>query len=229
MYQKYAEAQGWRIEILDDSSTDLGGLKEIVFSIEGEGVFHKLRFESGGHRVQRVPETETQGRIHTSACTVAVLPEPEEVEIVIKPEDLRVDTCRAGGPGGQKVNKTSSAVRLTHIPTGIVVHCQDDKSQHKNRSKAMKILRTRLFDMEQAKQQAERSEMRRSQIGSGDRSERIRTYNFPQNRITDHRIHRNFTLLTAIDGDIGDLIDALIQAYKTERLAEIQKNGANLG
>ena len=222
MYQRYAEARRWRFELLSASETDLGGFKEAVVSVEGDGVFDALRFESGGHRVQRVPETEAGGRIHTSACTVAVLPEPEEVEIDLDPEDLKIDTFRASGPGGQKVNKTSSAVRMTHLPTGLVVSCQDEKSQHKNRSKALKIMKSRLFELEQKKKQQERSDQRRTQIGSGDRSERVRTYNFPQNRVTDHRIKKNFSLQTVIAGDLADVVDALTGALRAERLSQME-------
>jgi peptide chain release factor 1 len=222
MYQRFAESRGWRMEVLTSHPTDLGGFKEIIVSVEGEGVFRGLRFESGGHRVQRVPETEAGGRIHTSACTVAVLPEPEEVEINLKTEDLKIDTFRASGTGGQKVNKTSSAVRMTHIPTGIVVSCQDEKSQHKNRSKALKIMKSRLFEVEQKKKASERSEKRRSLIGSGDRSERIRTFNYPQNRVTDHRIKKNFSLQAVIAGDLTALVAALEEANRAQRLAQLE-------
>ena len=197
----------------------MGGLKEVVFSITGDGAFHALQFESGGHRVQRVPSTETQGRVHTSAATVAVLPEADEVEITIRPEDLQVDTMRAGGPGGQKVNKTESAVRLTHLPTGIVVKCQDEKSQHKNRAKAMRVLRSRILEAQTMKLQNERAEVRRTLVGSGDRSERIRTYNFPQHRMTDHRCKLTiYTLDRIMMGDMGELITALLAFDRDERL-----------
>ncbi|MHC5037773.1 MAG: peptide chain release factor 1 [Planctomycetota bacterium] len=226
MYQHYAELEGWRVEILSSHTTDLGGFKEVVLSFEGEDVYRRLRFESGGHRVQRVPETEAGGRIHTSACTVAVLPEPKEVEINLHVEDLKVDTFRASGPGGQKVNKTSSAVRMTHLPSGLVVSCQDEKSQHKNRAKAMKIMKSRLFELEQQKMADERSETRRTQIGSGDRSERVRTYNFPQNRVTDHRLKQNFSLQTIMAGDLGSLLEGLEALARAERLAQLEKESA---
>lgn len=219
MYMRYCEVQGWKVELLEFSATELGGIKECVCSISGEGAFHQLQFESGGHRVQRVPETETQGRVHTSAATVAVLPEATDVEIDIKPEDLQIDTMRAGGPGGQKVNKTESAVRMTHIPTGIVVKIQDEKSQHKNRAKALRVLKSRVLEAEQAAANAERDEARRTLVGSGDRSQRIRTYNFPQNRVTDHRcglsIHK---LDRIIAGEMRELIDGLLEFDRQERL-----------
>jgi peptide chain release factor 1 len=219
MYTKYAETRGWKCETIDFSASDMGGFKDITFSISGEGCFHELQFESGGHRVQRVPETETQGRIHTSAATVAVMPEATDVEIDIKTEDLQIDTMRAGGPGGQKVNKTESAVRITHIPSGIVVKCQDEKSQHKNRASAMRVLRSRLFDFEKAKVDSARAEQRRTLIGSGDRSQRIRTYNFPQNRITDHRIGLTIHKLDKVmTGEMDDLIKELLEFDRQERL-----------
>jgi peptide chain release factor 1 len=219
MYQRYVELKRWKFEVLDVSRSEIGGFKEITFSVSGEGAFHHLQFESGGHRVQRVPETETQGRIHTSAATVAVLPEATEVEIVIRDEDVQVDTMRASGPGGQKVNKTESAVRLTHLPTGVVVKCQDEKSQHKNKAKAMRVLRSRVLEAEKARTQKERAEHRRTLIGSGDRSQRIRTYNFPQNRVTDHRINLTlYKLDQTMQGNIDELIDALLEFDRQERL-----------
>ena len=217
MYSRYADAQGWKVEVMDGSATELGGYKEIVFSVIGEGVYERLRWESGVHRVQRVPATEAQGRIHTSAVTVAVLPEMEETEIDIRPEDLRIDVMRAGGPGGQCVNTTDSAVRITHIPTGLVVHCQDEKSQIKNKAKALRILRARLYELEESKRQAERAADRKSQVGSGDRSERIRTYNFPQNRLTDHRVDLTlYKLDLCMEGEIGEIIDALVLSAREE-------------
>jgi len=225
MYTKYAESRGWKHEIIDFSANDMGGFKDITFSISGEGCFHELQFESGGHRVQRVPETETQGRIHTSAATVAVMPEASDVEIDIKPEDLQIDTMRAGGPGGQKVNKTESAVRITHLPSGIVVKCQDEKSQHKNRASAMRVLRSRLFDYEKEKVDSARAEQRRTLIGSGDRSQRIRTYNFPQNRITDHRIGLTIHKLDkVVAGEMDELIQELLEFDRQERLAGNQQD-----
>jgi peptide chain release factor 1 len=215
MYSYFAESRRWKIEVMDASGTELGGYREIVFSVSGDAVYECLRWESGVHRVQRVPATEASGRIHTSAVTVAVLPEMEETEVEISEKDLRIDVMRSSGPGGQSVNTTDSAVRITHIPTGIVVHCQDEKSQIKNKSKAMRILRARLFELEDSKRQAERAAERRSMVGSGDRSERIRTYNFPQNRITDHRINLTlYKLDLAMEGDIGELVDALVRAAR---------------
>ncbi|MBW3538690.1 MAG: peptide chain release factor 1 [Planctomycetes bacterium] len=219
MYQKLAENRGWKFEVLDASPTELGGFKDVVVSIAGEGAFHQLQFESGGHRVQRVPETEAQGRIHTSAATVAVLPEASDVEVDIRDDDLVIDTMRAGGPGGQKVNKTESAVRITHLPTGIVVKIQDEKSQHKNRAKAMRVLRSRLLEQKEAEAAAQRSNVRRTLIGTGDRSQRIRTYNFPQGRVTDHRIGLTLHRLDQImQGELDELIDALVEFDRQERL-----------
>jgi peptide chain release factor 1 len=210
MYSRFAENRGWKFEIMNSNETELGGIKEIVFSISGGNVYENLRYESGVHRVQRVPSTEASGRIHTSAVTVAVLPEADETEIDIKPEDLRIDVMRAGGPGGQCVNTTDSAVRITHIPSGIVVHCQDEKSQIKNKAKAMRILRARVYEMEAAKAHAERAEARKTQVGSGDRSERIRTYNFPDNRVTDHRIGLTlYKLDRVMQGEVEEVFDAL--------------------
>jgi peptide chain release factor 1 len=219
MYSRYIENRGWKMELLDSSPAERGGFKEITFSVTGQGAFHELQFESGGHRVQRVPETEAQGRIHTSAATVAVLPEATAVEIDIKDEDLQVDTMRAGGPGGQKVNKTESAVRITHLPTGIVVKMQDEKSQHKNRAKAMRILRSRLLEAKQREAAEQRAAQRRTLIGSGDRSERIRTYNFPQGRVTDHRIGLTlYKLDQVMAGHIDELVQALLEFDRQERL-----------
>ncbi|MAX37319.1 MAG: peptide chain release factor 1 [Gimesia sp.] len=220
MYMHYVEAQrGWKTEVLNLSATELGGIKEVTYSIAGEGAYHRLQFESGGHRVQRVPETETQGRVHTSAATVAVLPEASEIEVEIKPDDIRLDTFHASGPGGQKVNKTESAVRITHLPTGTVVQCQDEKSQHKNKSKAMRVLRSRVLEQMQQKAADERADQRRTLIGSGDRSQRIRTYNFPQGRVTDHRINISLYKIDQImQGDLDDLINALLQFDREERL-----------
>jgi len=219
MYTRYAESKGWKYEIMSSNETELGGYKEITFSISGKYVYGSLRYESGVHRVQRVPATEASGRIQTSAATVAVLPEAEETEINIRQEDLRIDVMRAGGPGGQCVNTTDSAVRLTHIPTGIVVIQQDEKSQIKNKAKAMRVLRTRLFELEEGKKNAERAADRKSQVGSGDRSERIRTYNFPQNRLTDHRINLTLYKLDAVmQGDLNELVESLAIAAREEQL-----------
>ena len=219
MYARYAETKGWKFEIMNSSDTELGGIKEIVFSISGNNVYENLRYESGVHRVQRIPETEASGRIHTSAVTVAVLPEADETEIDIKQEDLRIDVMRAGGPGGQSVNTTDSAVRIIHLPTGITVQCQDEKSQIKNKAKAMRILRARIYEAEEAKAAAQRSEARKNQVGSGDRSQRIRTYNFPQNRLTDHRINLTLYKLDLImQGDTAELFDALKLSAKEELL-----------
>ncbi len=224
MYQKFASQQGWRFDVMEISETGIGGYKEAAANISGLEVFAKLKFESGVHRVQRVPDTETGGRIHTSAATVAVLPEAEEVDIEIRETDLRIDIFRSSGPGGQSVNTTDSAIRITHIPTGIVVSQQDEKSQHKNRAKAMKILRSRLYDAERAKQNAERAASRKGQVGSGDRSERIRTYNFPQGRVTDHRINLTLYKLDKIliGESLNEIIDALMAEEQAERLAEGQ-------
>ena len=221
MYTHYAEAMKWKVEIMSQNETGIGGIKEIVVSMSGKDVYGSLRYESGVHRVQRVPETESGGRIHTSAITVAVLPEAEETDIQINQEDLKIDVMRAGGPGGQCVNTTDSAVRITHIPTGIVVIQQDEKSQIKNKAKALRVLRARLFELEETRKQKERAEARKNQVGSGDRSERIRTYNFPQNRVTDHRINLTlYKLDTIMDGDMTELIDALKLAAGEEALKE---------
>ncbi len=221
MYTRFAEIKGWRTEIMESNLTDLGGVKEVVFLIEGRGAYSQLKFESGVHRVQRVPSTESGGRIHTSAATVAVLPEAEEVEVDINPNELRIDVFCSTGPGGQSVNTTQSAVRITHLPSGIVVSCQDEKSQHKNKEKAMRVMRARLLDQAQQEQQQEMASARKSQVGSGDRSERIRTYNFPQNRVTDHRIgltlHR---LQDVLMGSLQDIVDALITTDQAERLQQ---------
>lgn len=226
MYQRYAATRGWRVEVLSATESGVGGYKEIQANVSGDNVFGRLKFESGVHRVQRVPETETQGRIHTSAATVAVLPEPEDVDIEINEADLRVDVFRASGPGGQSVNTTDSAVRITHIPTGVVVSQQDEKSQHKNRAKAMKVLRARLYEAERLRMHEERAAERKGQVGSGDRSERIRTYNFPQGRVTDHRI--NLTLykldkMMAGEGAVDEMIDALILEDQTAQLASMEE------
>jgi peptide chain release factor 1 len=219
MYAKFAETNRWRVEVVSENPTGLGGLKEIIALVEGKGVFSRLKYESGVHRVQRVPVTESSGRIHTSAVTVAVLPEADEVEIEINPNDLRIDVYRSSGPGGQSVNTTDSAVRITHLPTGMVVTCQDEKSQHKNKAKALKVLRARLLDQLVEAQQSEISEARKSQVGSGDRSERVRTYNFPQNRVSDHRIGVTlYRLDNFLEGNIGEIIDALNTHYQAEAL-----------
>jgi peptide chain release factor 1 len=221
MYHRFAETMGWHFEPLEFVPTELGGFREASVAISGDGAFRHLQFESGGHRVQRVPETETQGRIHTSLATVAVLPEPEDVDVVIRSEDIETDVMRAGGPGGQHQNKTESAVRLTHVPSGIVVVCRDERSQHKNRAKAMRLLRSRLFDQTQEAARSERAEQRRTLIGSGDRSQRIRTYNFPQNRVTDHRIGLTlYNLDRVILGDVAPLTTALIAHDRKEQLGE---------
>ncbi len=222
MYMKYAEAKGWRVELLSSNVTGLDGFKEVIFSIEGDRVYSRLKFEAGTHRVQRVPETEAQGRIHTSAATVAVLPEADDVEIEIKPEDLKIDVFRSSGPGGQSVNTTDSAVRVTHLPTGLVVTCQDEKSQHKNKAKALKVLRARLFEIESQRQHQQLAEARRKMVGSGDRSERIRTYNFPQNRVTDHRINLTlYCLDRVLEGELDPIIDALILEEQTQKLKNL--------
>jgi peptide chain release factor 1 len=223
MYQRYADARRWTVEIMDHHATGVGGLKEIIASVNGKGAYSRLKFESGTHRVQRVPATETQGRIHTSAVTVAVLPEAEEIELNIDPNELKVDVYRSSGPGGQSVNTTDSAVRITHLPTGLVVTCQDEKSQHKNKAKALKVLRSRLFDQMVREQNEKRSQNRRSQVGSGDRSERIRTYNFPQGRVTDHRIGLTlYKLETILQGEVDEVIDPLITYFQSQALQQAE-------
>ena len=224
MYSRYAETLGFKVEILSANDTGIGGYKEIVAQITGDGVFYRFKFESGVHRVQRVPETESGGRIHTSACTVAILPVAEEVEINIRPEDVRIDVYRASGAGGQHVNKTESAVRLTHAPTGIVVTCQDQASQHKNKAQAMKVLQARIYDKEQSEVNAVRAEARKDMVGSGDRSERIRTYNFPQGRVTDHRINLTLYKLDAVlAGNVDDVINPLINEHQAEQIANLEE------
>jgi peptide chain release factor 1 len=224
MYTRYAERQGWRTEIVSESAGEVGGFKEVVIRVVGDGVYGKLKFESGGHRVQRVPATETQGRIHTSACTVAALPEPDEAQAVqINPADLRIDTYRASGAGGQHVNKTDSAVRITHLPTGIVAECQDDRSQHRNKAKAMQVLAARIKEKERSERAAKEAVTRKGLIGSGDRSDRIRTYNFPQGRLTDHRINLTlYKLQFIMEGDLDEVIEALLLARKAEQLEELE-------
>lgn len=221
MYSRYAEEQGWRVEVMSANHSERGGYKEIIAMISGQNVYAKLKFESGAHRVQRVPETESQGRVHTSACTVAILPEADEIgEIEINPADLKIDTYRASGAGGQHVNRTESAIRITHLPSGIVVECQDERSQHKNRARAMSILSAKLLAAEQIKQQTERAETRRNLVGSGDRSERIRTYNFPQGRLTDHRINLTLYKLEEImEGKLADVVEPLIREHQADQLA----------
>ncbi len=222
MYTRYADSQGWKVEPLSSSPSDLGGFKEVVFSIKGKGAYSKMKYESGVHRVQRIPVTESGGRIHTSTATVAVLPEAEEIDVEINPNDLRIDVFRSTGPGGQSVNTTDSAVRITHIPTNLVVTCQDEKSQLQNREKALRILRARLLKMQQDRQQQEQAAERRSQVGTGDRSERIRTYNFPQGRLTDHRIGLTlYRLEDILQGDLDEIIDALATQERTEKLKEL--------
>jgi peptide chain release factor 1 len=222
MYVRHAEQKGWKTEVMSESEGDLGGYKEIIVRISGQDVYSQLKFEAGTHRVQRVPETEAQGRIHTSACTVAVLPEVDEVEFDINPADLRIDTYRASGAGGQHVNKTESAIRITHVPTGVVVECQDERSQHKNRARAMSLLQSRILSAEQDKQSAEIAASRKLQVGSGDRSERIRTYNFPQGRLTDHRINLTLYKLEGImEGDLDPVIEPLISEHQAELLAQL--------
>jgi len=223
MYSRYAERQRWKVEIVSESPSEIGGYKEVIARINGDGVYSKLKFESGGHRVQRVPETETQGRIHTSACTVAVIPEADEVsDVVINPAEIRIDTYRASGAGGQHINKTDSAVRITHLPTGIVVECQDDRSQHRNKAQAMAVLAARIKDAQVRAQQSKEAATRKSLIGSGDRSERIRTYNFPQGRVTDHRINLTLYKIDFImDGDLDELLGALATEHQAEQLAAL--------
>jgi peptide chain release factor 1 len=223
MYTRYAERSGWQVEVMSQSQSDRGGFKEVIAKVIGRGAYSRLKFESGGHRVQRVPVTETQGRIHTSACTVAVMPEVDEVaDVVLNPAELRIDTYRASGAGGQHVNKTESAVRITHLPTGIVAECQDDRSQHKNRARAMAVLAARIKDKQVSEQQAKQAATRKSLVGSGDRSERIRTYNFPQGRVTDHRINLTLYKIDRImDGDIDELVSALTAEHQTEQLAQL--------
>lgn len=227
MYLRYAESQGWRTEVMSESASDLGGYKEAVLRFEGDQVYARMKFESGGHRVQRVPATEAQGRIHTSACTVAVMPEPDEAaEVTLNPADLRIDTFRASGAGGQHINKTDSAIRITHLPTGLVAECQDDRSQHRNKAKALAVLQARLRDRERSEREAKEAATRKALVGTGDRSDRIRTYNFPQGRVTDHRINLTLYKLGAVmDGDLGDVIAALQAAQAQEQLAALESGG----
>ena len=226
MYTRYAQGQGWRVEVMSESPAELGGYKEVVLRIEGDGAYGRLRFESGGHRVQRVPVTETQGRIHTSAATVAVMPEPDEAEaITLNPADLRIDTFRASGAGGQHINKTDSAVRVVHLPTGMVAECQDGRSQHANKAKALQVLQARLQEKERSERAAKEAATRKGLIGSGDRSDRIRTYNFPQGRLTDHRINLTlYKVAMVMDGDLADVLDALQAAREAEQVAELEVN-----
>lgn len=226
MYTRYVESQKWRLEPISQSISEVGGFKEVIVRVIGQGAYSRLKFESGAHRVQRVPETESQGRVHTSACTVAVLPEVDEVEeIDINPADLRIDTFRASGAGGQHVNKTDSAIRITHVPTGVVVECQDDRSQHKNKASALSLLKSRLLSAEREKQESEQAENRRSLVGSGDRSERIRTYNFPQGRVTDHRINLTLYKLDAVmEGDVDQIIEPLIQEHQADLFASMSES-----
>ncbi|NDC62763.1 MAG: peptide chain release factor 1 [Planctomycetia bacterium] len=224
MYRRFCAEQGWEVEVLDAGPTELGGFKDLVLGIAGENVYRRLQYESGGHRVQRVPDTETKGRIHTSAATVAVLPEPEDVEVSLAPDEYRKDLFCASGPGGQHVNKTASAVRLTHLETGIVVQCQDEKSQHKNFAKALRVLKTRLYEARRQAEHEKRASERRTLVGSGDRSQRIRTYNFPQNRLTDHRINESFTLDQVLAGRLSQVIEAIERQAREERRAEMERS-----
>ena len=226
MYSRYAERQGWRVEVVSTAESELGGYKEVILRVIGAGAFARLKFESGGHRVQRVPVTETQGRIHTSACTVAVMPEADELaEVNISPADLRIDTYRASGAGGQHINKTDSAVRITHLPTGIVVECQDDRSQHRNKAQALSVLAARIKDVQLREQQARTAATRKSLVGSGDRSERIRTYNFPQGRVTDHRINLTLYKLDAVmEGELDEILEALKTEHQADQLAALAED-----